>query len=116
MTTAERDGTEQSVPLESLVVGDLVRIHEGDVVPAADAAVALTQLLVDEAALTGESLPLASSPVPPATAHGVTRACRGRGDPGLVGMITEGMRLRSGLSSAAIGPFGPARATGFVTR
>jgi Ca2+-transporting ATPase len=52
-----RDGTDQSVPVEALVVGDLVLIHEGDVVPADAAVVELSQLLVDESALTGESLP-----------------------------------------------------------
>ena len=55
--TVVRDGTERSVPVETLVVGDVVRIHEGDVVPADAAVLELTQLLVDESALTGESLP-----------------------------------------------------------
>ena len=55
--TAVRDGAEASVSVESLVVGDLVRIHEGDLVPADAEVVDLTQLLVDESALTGESLP-----------------------------------------------------------
>jgi Ca2+-transporting ATPase len=55
--TVVRDGTEGSVPVEALVVGDVVRIREGDVVPADAVVVDLTQLLVDEAALTGESLP-----------------------------------------------------------
>jgi Ca2+-transporting ATPase len=55
--TVVRDGTERSVPVETLVVGDVVRIHEGDVVPADAVVVDLTQLLLDESALTGESLP-----------------------------------------------------------
>jgi Ca2+-transporting ATPase len=55
--TALRDGTERQVPVETLVVGDVVRIHEGDVVPADAVVIDLTQLLVDESALTGESLP-----------------------------------------------------------
>jgi Ca2+-transporting ATPase len=45
------------VTVDTLVVGDLVRVHEGDVVPADADLVELTQLLVDESALTGESLP-----------------------------------------------------------
>ncbi len=55
--TVVRDGVDQVVPVETLVVGDFVRVHEGDVVPADAAGVELTQLLVDESALTGESLP-----------------------------------------------------------
>src|SRR3546814_6808627 len=39
------------------VVGDLVRVVEGDVVPADGTAIEPTQLLVDESSLTGESLP-----------------------------------------------------------
>ncbi|HSB87084.1 MAG TPA: hypothetical protein VLD86_12275, partial [Ilumatobacteraceae bacterium] len=52
-----RDGVERSIPVHEIVVGDLVRVREGDVVPADATATALTQLLVDESALTGESLP-----------------------------------------------------------
>jgi Ca2+-transporting ATPase len=59
--TVRRDGVDQTVPAESLVVGDLVRVHEGDIVPADAAVVELTQLLVDESALTGESLPVSKS-------------------------------------------------------
>ncbi|HET6953146.1 MAG TPA: cation-transporting P-type ATPase [Acidimicrobiales bacterium] len=53
-----RDGEERSLPAEDLVVDDVVWLHEGDVVPADAAVVDLTQLLVDESALTGESLPV----------------------------------------------------------
>ncbi len=56
-----RDGVERPVLTEELVVGDLVWLHEGDVVPADATTVDLTQLVVDEAALTGESLPVAKS-------------------------------------------------------
>jgi Ca2+-transporting ATPase len=56
--TVVRDGIEQTLPVEELVVGDLVQLHEGDIVPADATAQELTQLLVDESALTGESLPV----------------------------------------------------------
>ena len=56
---AVRDGGELAVPTEQLVVGDAVWLHEGDVVPADGRVVKLSQLHVDEAALTGESLPVA---------------------------------------------------------
>jgi Ca2+-transporting ATPase len=56
-----RDGVQRQVPTEELVVGDVVWLREGDVVPADGAVVALTQMLVDESALTGESLPSAKA-------------------------------------------------------
>jgi Ca2+-transporting ATPase len=56
-----RDGRDQVVAAEDLVVGDIVRLHEGGVVPADGDVVELTQLLVDESALTGESLPAAKA-------------------------------------------------------
>jgi Ca2+-transporting ATPase len=56
-----RDGVECDVATDDLVVGDAVRLHEGDVVPADGVVIELTQLLLDESALTGESLPLAKS-------------------------------------------------------
>ncbi|HEX4981184.1 MAG TPA: HAD-IC family P-type ATPase, partial [Ilumatobacteraceae bacterium] len=55
--TVQRDGGAVTIPTEQIVVGDLVWLHEGDIVPADAELVTLTQLLVDEAALTGESLP-----------------------------------------------------------
>ena len=60
--TVVRDDVDQVVPVETLVVEDLLRIHEGDVVPADATVVELTQLLVDESALTGESLPASKQP------------------------------------------------------
>ena len=56
-----RDGAELRIPADDVVVGDLVWVHEGDVVPADARVVELTQLLVDEASLTGESLPVAKA-------------------------------------------------------
>lgn len=53
-----RDGIEQSIGTDQIVSGDLVCIREGDVVPADASVTALTQLMVDESALTGESLPV----------------------------------------------------------
>ena len=59
----ERDGAVVTVPTEELVVGDLVWLHEGDIVPADADLLVLTQLLVDESALTGESLPMVKAPM-----------------------------------------------------
>jgi Ca2+-transporting ATPase len=57
-----RDGREQSVPVDEVVIGDLVNVREGDVVPADSQVVASSQVMVDESSLTGESLPVDKHP------------------------------------------------------
>ncbi|HVP97455.1 plasma-membrane proton-efflux P-type ATPase [Methanoregula sp.] len=53
-----RDGTWQEIPARELVPGDLVHVRLGDIVPA-DAVLGKGNfLLLDESALTGESLPV----------------------------------------------------------
>jgi len=57
-----RDGTWQEIPARELVPGDIVHIRLGDIVPA-DAILGNGKyLLVDESALTGESLPVEKKP------------------------------------------------------
>ncbi len=57
-----RDGREAEVPLDDVVVGDLLALRAGDVI-AADARVLVSDsLLLDEAALTGESFPVEKCP------------------------------------------------------
>ncbi|MEV8505046.1 cation-transporting P-type ATPase [Actinoplanes sp. NPDC051475] len=53
-----RDGRQREVPAADLVVDDLLVLAEGDVVPADAHVVESAALLVDEAALTGESAPV----------------------------------------------------------
>ncbi|MEV3936781.1 cation-transporting P-type ATPase [Glycomyces sp. NPDC049804] len=53
-----RDGTERTVPSETLVPGDLVRLEAGDKVPADLRLTHAVELRVDESALTGESEPV----------------------------------------------------------
>ena len=52
-----RDGKVQSVPAEQLVPGDLVLLEAGDRVPADLRLLESRDLRIEEAALTGESLP-----------------------------------------------------------
>lgn len=56
-----RDGREVSVPVEEVVVGDLVVLRAGDVVPADCRVVTAHRLQVDQAALTGEPFPATKS-------------------------------------------------------
>ncbi len=53
-----RDGHQQVVAAEAVVPGDLVILHEGDIVPADGELVQGAQLVLDESALTGESQPV----------------------------------------------------------
>lgn len=53
-----RDGQNQLINSELLVPGDYFWLLEGDVVPADSTLIESTQLSVNEAALTGESLPI----------------------------------------------------------
>ncbi|HWB39636.1 MAG TPA: magnesium-translocating P-type ATPase [Gemmatimonadales bacterium] len=55
---ARRDGVIQEIPAEELVRGDVVELEVGDLVPADLRLLAAEEIAVDEAALTGESLPV----------------------------------------------------------
>ncbi|MEH3089727.1 MAG: HAD-IC family P-type ATPase [Microbacterium arborescens] len=55
--SVRRDGSWQSIAAADLVPGDVVRLSPGDKVPADVRLVQASQLRIDEAALTGESVP-----------------------------------------------------------
>ena len=52
-----RGGELKSVPAENLTVGDVVALEAGDVVPADMRLISTASLKIEEAALTGESVP-----------------------------------------------------------
>lgn len=56
-----RDGGECEIPLDEVVVGDVVVLRAGDVVPADAVVVESHDLLVDESMLTGESFTVEKS-------------------------------------------------------
>lgn len=56
--TVRRDGEYKRVPARELVPGDLVKLRIGDIVPADLKLVEGDYLQIDQAALTGESLPV----------------------------------------------------------
>jgi Cu+-exporting ATPase len=56
-----RNGVEQDIPVEQVVVGDLVRVRPGEKVPV-DGVVTEGQSALDESMLTGESLPVEKGP------------------------------------------------------
>jgi P-type Mg2+ transporter len=63
--TALRDGNWTEVPRREIVPGDVIRLLAGDLVPADGRLIQSRDLHVNEAALTGESLPAEKQALPP---------------------------------------------------
>ncbi|MEM6891374.1 MAG: heavy metal translocating P-type ATPase [Pseudomonadota bacterium] len=61
LATVWRKGEYRKIPIEELAVGDRVRLHPGERVPA-DGEVTENASMVDESMLTGEALPVAKTP------------------------------------------------------
>lgn len=56
--TVVRDGVKQEIPLEEIVPGDIVHLSAGDMVPADVRLISAKDLFLDQAALTGEAMPV----------------------------------------------------------
>lgn len=61
-----RDGDIRTIPMEEVVVGDVIVLEMGDEVPADGRAVRANELLIDQSLLTGESEPVRKVVRPPA--------------------------------------------------
>ena len=59
-----RNGHQQTVPSEALVPGDIILLEAGDAVPADARVIETASLKVEEAALTGESVPVTKQTEP----------------------------------------------------
>lgn len=57
MAHVVRQNAEQLIPAKELVVGDIVNLHDGDMVPADLRLIESADLRIQEASLTGESVP-----------------------------------------------------------
>ena len=57
-TAVLRDGTQQEIPLEDVVPGDIVLLNAGDAIPADSLILESRDLFVDEATMTGETYPV----------------------------------------------------------
>jgi P-type Ca2+ transporter type 2C len=73
-----RDGAQRTVPAPEVVAGDVLVLAEGDIVPADADVTDAAALLVDESALTGESVPADKGAGRDAVSAGTT-VVRGRG-------------------------------------
>ena len=101
-----RDGVAEQVDAKVLVPGDVVLLEEGSRIPADGRIISSIDLSVDEAALTGESLPVRKSTQPVAAdaslaerfnmAYSGTVVMRGRGR-----MLVAGTGMRTEVGSIA---------------
>jgi len=66
------DGTDEAVPLDSVQVGDVLRVRPGEKVPV-DGEVTVGKASVDESMVTGEPMPVAKSPGSKVTAGTLNR-------------------------------------------
>ena len=112
-----RDGRTRSIPSRELVPGDVVVLRAGDRVPADCRVMEAVNLKVDEAALTGESLPIGKTSVElagetlaitdrwnMAYAGTVVTQGRGRGVVVATGMSTEFGRISGLVQGVVAGP------------
>jgi len=63
--TVLRDGVKREVKVSNIVPGDIILLSAGDIVPADARVIASKDLFADQSALTGESLPVEKTPLPP---------------------------------------------------
>lgn len=103
--SARRDGGWQTVAAADLVPGDVVRLMPGDKVPADLRLVQAHQLRIDEAALTGESVP-SSKTIDPVSADA------GVGDRG--SMAFSGTIVSAGQGRGVVTATGPTTELGRI--
>jgi Mg2+-importing ATPase len=104
--TVLRDGVEREPPVREVVVGDVVHLKAGDLVPADCRLLSAKDLFVNEAALTGESLPREKQATPGAFPPG------GLGE--AVSGAFRGTSVISGLAVGLVVATGPATEFGRV--
>lgn len=106
MARVHRDGVESRLPARSLVVGDLIVLSAGDSVPADARIVRGMHMAVAEAALTGESLPVAKS------VHALPTDVVALGD--RHNMVYSGTEVTSGRGTAIVTAIGAATEIGRI--
>jgi len=82
-----RDGKWSQIPAEQVVPGDIVHVRAGDLVPA-DLALFDGAVALDQAALTGESLPVDCGPGKPAYTGAIVRQGEASGEVSATGAHT----------------------------
>ena len=114
IATALRDGEWRVIPRRELVPGDLIQLVAGDLIPADARLVESRDLHVQQAALTGESLPVekeANSASQTAPGHPPTAATA---SPESRDRVFLGTSVVSGTATAQVVATGPATAFGKI--
>ena len=90
---ARRNGEEHEIDATQLVPGDIIRITQGDRIPADARLLFVNNLEIDESVLTGESLPVEKNIIklPPATVLGERKS-----------MIFSGTLAMAGFADAVV--------------
>jgi len=101
-----RDGQFQTVPLEEVVVGDLVKLEVGDEIPADGRVVAATEMMVDQSLMTGESEPVKKLARPDDTSDG----------PSEVGCVYRGTQVVDGIGAMVVTEVGDHTYLGQIAR
>jgi P-type Mg2+ transporter len=105
---AVRDGVIKSVPVKSLVPGDVVKLRTGDLVPADGIVLEAHELQINEALMTGEPFPTLKTSAPssatsPAEATNALFAGTSTvGGDGTMLVVETGARTRFGAIAAAL--------------
>ncbi len=108
--TALRDGVWAAIPRREVVVGDVIRLAAGDLVPADARLLDARGLQVQEAALTGESLPAEKAVAAARTPDTAPAA----GDAAARAWVFLGTSVVSGTATALVAATGPATAFGDI--
>ncbi|MDN5344143.1 MAG: P-type Ca2+ transporter type [Clostridia bacterium] len=101
-----RDGQQRRLPASELVPGDIIYLRSGDRVPADARLIAATDLEVEEASLTGESVPVRKQVAPLTSVNLVA------GD--MVNMVFMGSSVTRGQGQAVVVSTGKATQMGQV--
>jgi Mg2+-importing ATPase len=88
-----RDGTQQLLPVEDLVPGDIVTLSAGRIVPADCMIIEATDLMINQSAFTGESFPVRKTAGPAAPASGLS---------GRTNCVFRGSDVRSGGATCVV--------------
>ncbi len=100
-----RDGREIRVSAEELVPGDIARLYQGDQVPADCRILYANDLLVDEAIITGESLPVPKNSAPVAVSAGLSDQSS---------LLFAGTSITQGVATAVVCRIGKATEIGKI--
>jgi Mg2+-importing ATPase len=99
-STVIRDGVPSEVPLREVVRGDLISLCAGDMIPADARIISAKDLFIDQASLTGESMPVEK------TDQAVTPD--GHSPLDLQNLCFLGTSVQSGTATAVAAATGPA--------